>query len=51
MLRLKITSLNFVAATGIIWLCGTDLALGQQVQGQSYTPLTHLSSFKNLQKN
>lgn len=50
MLRLKITSLNFVAATGIIWLCSTGLALGQQVQGQSYTPLTDLSSFKSSGK-
>ncbi|MHB1178141.1 MAG: 3-keto-disaccharide hydrolase, partial [Daejeonella sp.] len=45
MLNLKITSLSFV--TGVIWLCSAALALGQQVQGQSYTSLTDLSSFKN----
>ncbi|SDM09624.1 protein of unknown function [Daejeonella rubra] len=48
MLRLKITSLNFVAATGIIWLCSTGLSLCQQVQ--SNTPLTDLSSFKSSGK-
>lgn len=46
MLKLKITSLSFVA-TGIIWLCGTGLAFGQQVSGLSDIPLNDLSSFKN----
>lgn len=50
MLRLKVTSLNFVAFTGIIWLCSTGLSLCQQVQGQSNTPLTDLSFFKSSGK-